>query len=201
MAAITLGLSAAVVAGSAGLAVQSYLWPHLWRRLSRSSVIAVASVRGQLRLVSSSLGMGGTCDNIEATPAGWRIYFTNQSFLASANSEPNTMIVGGGHIDVPAAGVVGVACVSCGYPPFTPQPGIEFPGLKVQSLIVPYWILAVGGLALAVLPARYVATARCQRRRHREGRCIVCGYDLRGSPARCPECGAAAEHHRGKPES
>jgi hypothetical protein len=43
----------------------------------------------------------------------------------------------------------------------------------------------------AVLPSIWLMTYRRRRRRFREGHCRVCGYDLRASPGRCPECGAS----------
>jgi hypothetical protein len=53
----------------------------------------------------------------------------------------------------------------------------------------PYWALLA---AAAVLPAiwavRQVGFAR-RRRRAATGRCVACGYDLRHTPERCPECG------------
>ena len=59
-------------------------------------------------------------------------------------------------------------------------------GLSQYDLMVPIWIPA---FSLAVAPS--VAIYRCirRRRRHAAGRCLTCGYDLRGSEGVCPECG------------
>ncbi|HTL28000.1 MAG TPA: hypothetical protein VL282_02215 [Tepidisphaeraceae bacterium] len=52
---------------------------------------------------------------------------------------------------------------------------------------VPYWFIA---LALLVPPWRAWRLMR-RTKRAREGYCYTCGYDLRASPEKCPECGAA----------
>ena len=57
------------------------------------------------------------------------------------------------------------------------------------EVVMPLWPLAV---ATALLPAAYVVTVRRRRRRFRSGHCRSCGYDLRATPGRCPECGRAA---------
>lgn len=60
-----------------------------------------------------------------------------------------------------------------------------------RALLVPFWLPAC---LFAVLPAvrgyRAVVRFRRWRRRAREGCCPACGYDLRATPDRCPECGA-----------
>ena len=57
-----------------------------------------------------------------------------------------------------------------------------------RLIAVPYWFIA----ALLSLPLIRVFVVT-RRRRHRLARqlCPDCGYDLRGTPGRCPECGAS----------
>ena len=64
------------------------------------------------------------------------------------------------------------------------------PGLGVRrAAYVPHWLVAG---SLFVAPAGWLARATRRRRARAAGLCRRCGYDLRASPGRCPECGAAA---------
>jgi hypothetical protein len=49
------------------------------------------------------------------------------------------------------------------------------------------WPLVLG----APVPLAWFRAIRRDRRRARRGDCARCGYDLRATPGRCPECGAA----------
>lgn len=54
-------------------------------------------------------------------------------------------------------------------------------------LQLPLWFCA---MIFAILPAIHIARYVRDRRRSITGRCAQCGYDLRATPERCPECGA-----------
>ena len=57
---------------------------------------------------------------------------------------------------------------------------------SARGLMVPHWVLF--GL-FATPPALWALRERSRRRATRRGLCPSCGYDLRATPGRCPECG------------
>jgi hypothetical protein len=65
--------------------------------------------------------------------------------------------------------------------------GLDNTRWNQAGFALPFWAMTV--LAL-VLPLRF---ARQKIRRPRDqGTCVACGYDLRATPHRCPECGVPA---------
>jgi predicted amidophosphoribosyltransferase len=58
----------------------------------------------------------------------------------------------------------------------------------MKVVIVPDWVVM---LPACVLPFWWIVGKGLRRKRRREGCCPACGYDLRATPDRCPECGRA----------
>jgi hypothetical protein len=55
-----------------------------------------------------------------------------------------------------------------------------------MAFVVPLWAATL----VCILPPTGIAIRGLRRwRRWRGGKCLCCGYDLRGSEGRCPECG------------
>jgi len=62
-------------------------------------------------------------------------------------------------------------------------PGRIGPGWSIK---VPHALIVC---VMLCLPVWRISSAYRGRRRHRDGLCQQCGYDLRESKSRCPECG------------
>ena len=66
-----------------------------------------------------------------------------------------------------------------------------------MAVVFPLWL----PIALfAALPLARVAIFVCRRHRARAGDCKSCGYDLRATPDRCPECGAVPSNANAREE-
>jgi hypothetical protein len=61
----------------------------------------------------------------------------------------------------------------------------DYPGIRSRGVAVPFWLLC---LSTAILPM--AAVRRRLYQKEPPAICRRCGYDLRATPERCPECGA-----------
>jgi hypothetical protein len=70
--------------------------------------------------------------------------------------------------------------------------GGAYPGHRERGigLLFPHWAAV---LLCAIPPACFVFVRHRTRARSDTGRCPTCGYDLRATPERCPECGAVPD--------
>lgn len=70
--------------------------------------------------------------------------------------------------------------------------GVLTNGLEWKSWVIaiPYWPLV---LLSGITPLVWLVAFKRKRRRDFAGRCLACGYDLRATPERCPECGTISD--------
>ena len=65
--------------------------------------------------------------------------------------------------------------------------GLFAPNVESFDFYVGYWLLLAVG---SILPICWFCTVMWRKtRKPKIGMCATCGYDLRATPERCPECG------------
>jgi len=165
---LAAGLSAILCAAACGLWVRSY-WATDQLRLDwpGGGHAHVFPVGGVLEIGGWPARAGGG--------ASWRFHYA-----------PKPRNAGEGTLDYQR----GLVQSSTGRPPG------RFAGFEHHHFSAPQgwheWIVPMWAVALpaGVMPAAWLARRRRVRHRQAEGLCLACGYDLRATPERCPECGA-----------
>ena len=67
--------------------------------------------------------------------------------------------------------------------------GVEWSGYRSSRIGSGAWMLSVPCYVVVLVLAVPLAVMRLRRRQLRDDCCLSCGYDMRATPERCPECG------------
>jgi hypothetical protein len=66
-----------------------------------------------------------------------------------------------------------------------------------RAIAIPFWVPTAIGVLLGIPALMLARRSAVRAHRRRYGLCISCGYDLRESKERCPECGWEIEAPKG----
>jgi hypothetical protein len=170
---LATALSLVLCVAAVGLWVQSYWWTDRWMtEWHGRRYLALAANRGTFYLTWTAFDAGdnGQWDVNFALPPGF-------SILAATTEDDDE---------------------SSGLSSFLGFKWLlaDFGPMSVRTYGAPVWLL----VALTSTPP-LIALRRIRRRRREanRGHCPACGYDLRATPDRCPECGAVSNARPARP--
>jgi hypothetical protein len=111
------------------------------------------------------------------SPTGWRFFLPPAAFKFQSKRETDVPLFGDGLRVNERTPMVGAFRSN----------GRYFVEGTTTKATISNWILL---LLTAILPLRWLVQFYLHRAAGRVGLCPKCGYDLRATPDRCPECGA-----------
>lgn len=157
-------LSLLLFAAACVLWVRSYRFYDLGPLFGGTSPLGVESIAGKTVWRWRPLPF-------TTTPAKWRsISLADKPYFVLNAQFPGTLFgLGYTSIDLPVQG--------------------RTAPITIRAVIIPYWLIAAGFLAA---PLAALVRGWRKRRRISAHLCTSCGYDLRATPDRCPECGESS---------
>jgi hypothetical protein len=166
----TSALWAIAAFGGRPIAITLWPGPHL---------IELHALPRSLRVVHTALNRRTTFPALVPAaklPAPWKALTTMPAFSGNVNFSTATWSRWGINFDQ-GGNSVGTINGPLNAAPFIPW----------QSLTLPYWLVMIISV---VAPLIWLRGAIRRRRVLPANICRQCGYDLRATPERCPECGA-----------
>lgn len=152
-------------------------------------------------LILSVVGLVASAGLFIFNACGWGMLWMHSGYHRAIGTMAGTLTVGWR-----AQGPLGQFPAPFGQPPTGWQAGripapvwfVWLPHTEVNApvriVMIPLWMPA---LLCAFMPGLCgLARFNRGRRRRRFGLCEACGYDLRGSPERCSECGTSTNETR-----
>jgi len=170
-AGTTVSLGLCVAAG--GLWVRSYWVGEAVYSEAPSFRLAILSSKGQCSAFRTSYP-----ESTANGPTRWK--YSNRGMWAEVTRRPGLYRAD-----------PGVRCYGpvAGFGLFDKPAAPTSTGPATREVFFPYWSLV---LLTAARPAAWYARRRRRLRPRLLGLCPACGYDLRATPGRCPECGTVA---------
>lgn len=194
----TLAVTLAAFLGSVVLAVaglvQSYHDPRLiCQRFARDSGWALASWHGRMCLCKwrlsgpyAMIGKPQLCN--DGLLFGYDLTVIPEESLGRQST--GVANYSGGLFQLSGRSGFGLTWAEWPVVPPVREPRVGPVGaMQWRDVSAPYWFLGLWPALGSAVLARMLFRINQQRRRRRLGQCSTCGYDLRATHTRCPECG------------
>jgi hypothetical protein len=179
---LAAGVSLAVFAATVALWIRGQWQCDMVKWFSEDHGVCVGSANSVMVVMVGPNYKGPDAIPLPPSDHGWRY----EQYPAQSYGQEQV------RVQVPLAKYHRLGWLGFAYDPNRLQRGSGTPKMVVwysaHRFYFPHWSLAA---VAAILPSMWVWRRRRDRVRRKLGRCLNCGYDLRASPERCPECGAA----------